>query len=42
MIFQVAIHLHKNGVEEHEAMKMDIDVMKKVIEEHSEKLQQLA
>ena len=33
---------YKDSVEEHESMKTDIDIIKKVVTEHSEKLQQLA
>lgn len=33
---------YRDSVEEHETMKTDIDVLKKVVKEHSEKLQQLA
>lgn len=33
---------YQTGVEQIEAMQADIDVMKKVIAEHSEKLQKLA
>ena len=32
---------YKNGVEQIEAMQADIDIMKKVISEHSEKLQRI-
>lgn len=32
---------YKNGVEQIEAMQTDIDIMKKVISEHSEKLQRI-
>lgn len=33
---------YRDSVEEHEAMKTDIEVLKKVVTGHSEKLQQLA
>ena len=33
---------YKNSVDDYEAMKQDISIMKKVITEHSEKLQKLA
>lgn len=33
---------YKDSVEEYEALKQDIGIMKKVITEHSEKLQKLA
>lgn len=33
---------YKDSVEDYEAMKQDIDIMKKVITEHSQKLQKLA
>ncbi len=33
---------YQTGIEQIEAMQADIDVMKKVITEHSEKLQKLA
>lgn len=33
---------YKNSVEGYESMQADIDIMKKVIAEHSEKLQKLA
>lgn len=33
---------YRDSVEEHETMKTDIDILKKVVKEHSEKLQQLA
>lgn len=33
---------YKNSAEQFEAMKQDIEIMKKVIAEHSEKLQKLA
>ena len=33
---------YKNSVEKYEALKQDIEIMKKVITEHSEKLQKLA
>lgn len=33
---------YKNSVEGYETMQADIDIMKKVIAEHSEKLQKLA
>ncbi|MCM1026282.1 MAG: hypothetical protein NC432_07585 [Roseburia sp.] len=33
---------YKNSVEGYETMQADIDIMKKVISEHSEKLQMLA
>lgn len=33
---------YKNSVEDYEAMKQDISIMKKVITEHSEKLNKLA
>ena len=33
---------YRNSVEEHETMKSDIDILKKVVTKHSEKLQQLA
>ena len=32
---------YKNGIERLEAMQADIDIMKKVISEHSEKLQRI-
>lgn len=32
---------YKNGIEQLEAMQADIDIMKKVISEHSEKLQRI-
>lgn len=33
---------YKDSVEDYEAMKQDIDIMKKVITEHSQKLNQIA
>lgn len=33
---------YRVGVDEHEAMKQDISILKKVVTEHSEKLQMLA
>ena len=33
---------YKDSIEEYEALKQDINIMKKVISEHSEKLQKLA
>lgn len=33
---------YREGVEEHEEMKKDIEILKKVVEVHSEKFQQLA
>lgn len=33
---------YRNGIEEHEIMKSDIEVLKKVVTGHSEKLQKLA
>lgn len=35
-------HRYANGMEQLEAMQMDIDVMKKILEEHSEKLQKIS
>ena len=34
--------IYKDSIEEYEALKQDINIMKKVISEHSEKLQKLA
>ncbi|NDO50871.1 hypothetical protein FMM75_16190 [Lachnospiraceae bacterium MD335] len=33
---------YKDSVEEHESMKQDIDILKKVVTEHSEKLQRIS
>ena len=33
---------YKNSVEEHEAMKQDISILKSVVMEHSEKLQKIS
>lgn len=33
---------YKNSVEDYEAMKQDISIIKKVVSEHSQKLQKLA
>ena len=35
-------HRYANGMEQLEAMQMDIDVMKKILEEHSEKLKKIS
>ncbi len=33
---------YKDSVEEHESMKQDIDILKKVVTDHSEKLQRIS